>query len=186
MTLFKSKRERRLWYLTLAVLVAIYSTLGLGSILAGSLRERGLLSDSIWLGIFLVAATIVAHGLKLRPGKIELVIWLGIAAAYLFILIRMTIPEERSHLIEYSILAVFIHEALKERKSKGGKVSMPPLIAILATAFFGVIDESIQAVLPNRVFDPIDMAFNAFAGLLAIVSSLLLNWIRSLVKTKSP
>ena len=35
-----SKRERRLWLWTLAVLVAIYATLGLAPILAQVLRER--------------------------------------------------------------------------------------------------------------------------------------------------
>ncbi len=181
MTFFKSARERKLWLCALAVLVAIYSTVALARSLAGVMRERGILSDSIWIGLFLVGATVVANGLKLRPGKIELAAWLGIAAAYIFILIRMTIPEERSHLIEYSVLAVFIHEALRERKNNGGKVPVPYLIAFLATAVFGIIDECIQALIPDRIFDPIDMAFNAFAGFLAIASSLLLNWIRGLV-----
>ena len=181
MAFFKSARERKLWLLALAVLVAIYATVGLGRTLAGVMRDRGILSDSIWIGIFLVTATVVAHGLKLRPARIELAAWLGIAAAYFFILIRMGIPEERSHLIEYSVLAVFIHEALRERKNKGGKVPYPAIIALLATALFGIIDECIQALFPDRVFDLVDMAFNAFAGFLAITSSLILNWIRSLV-----
>lgn len=180
MTFFKSARERKLWFGALAVLVAIYSTVGLARTLAGVMRDRGILSDSIWIGIFLVAATVIAHGLKLRPGKIELAAWLGIAAVYIFILIRMALPEERSHLIEYSVLAVFIHEALRERKNNGGNVPVPSLIAFLATAIFGIIDECIQALIPARVFDPIDMAFNAFAGFLAIASSLLLNWIRGI------
>jgi len=180
MALFKSARERRLWYGTLAVLIAIYSTLGLARTLAGTLRDRGVLSDGIWLGIFLVAATVVAHGLKLRPSKIEIAVWLGIAAAYLFILLRMALPEERSHLIEYSVLAVFIHEALRERNNNGGNIRYPSLIAVVGTALFGVIDECIQVLLPSRVFDLVDMAFNAFAGLLAIVSSRLLSWIRNL------
>ena len=180
MTIFKSSRERRLWYLALAVLVAIYSTLGLASTLAGTLRSKGILSDSIWLGIALVSATVFAHGLRLRPRKAEIAAWLGIAAVYLFILIRMALPEERSHLIEYSVLAVFIHEALRERKKSGGKVPFPYLIAILTTTLFGAIDEGIQVLLPSRVFDLYDIAFNALAGLLAIVSSLLLTWIRRL------
>lgn len=180
MTCFKSARERRLWYFTLAVLVAIYSTLGLATTLAGTLRARGILSDSIWLGIFLVGATVMVHGLKLRPHKFEIAAWLGIAAAYLFILVRMALPEERSHLIEYSVLAVFIHEALRERNNNGGNVPYPSLIAILVNAVFGIIDESIQALLPSRVFDLFDMAFNALAGLMAVVSSLILTWIRGL------
>ena len=41
MSLFTSDRERRLWLWTLAVVVAIYSTLGLAGTLAGALREQG-------------------------------------------------------------------------------------------------------------------------------------------------
>ena len=41
MPLFISDRERRLWFLTLAVVAAIFSTLGLATRLAGALRERG-------------------------------------------------------------------------------------------------------------------------------------------------
>jgi hypothetical protein len=146
------------------------------------LRERGLLSDTIWLGIFLVGATVVAHGLKMRPRKIELAVWLGITAVYLFVLLRMALPEERSHVIEYGVLAVFIHEALRERKSHGGRVPYPALLAILATAVFGVIDECIQIFLPTRVFDPVDMLFNAFAGFLAIGSSSILTWVRKQIR----
>ena len=176
---FTSSRERRFWGYSFAVLVAIYSTLGLASTLAGMLRDRGLLSDSIWLGIFLVGATIVANGLRMRPRKIEIAIWLGIIAAYLFILIRMALPEERSHLIEYGVLAIFIYEALKERKKNGGKIRFPPLVAIILASVCGLIDEGIQAVLPLRVFDPIDIAFNTLAATMAVVSSFVLSWIRT-------
>ena len=41
MRLFASGRERRMWLWTLAVVVAIYSTLGLTGTLAEWLREHG-------------------------------------------------------------------------------------------------------------------------------------------------
>jgi hypothetical protein len=53
MSLFTSDRERRLWLLALTVGVAIYSTLGLASTLAGALRDRGLIEAAFWLGLFL-------------------------------------------------------------------------------------------------------------------------------------
>ncbi len=46
MALFSSDRERRLWLWTLAVVMAIYSTLGLARTLAEALREHGLLGAS--------------------------------------------------------------------------------------------------------------------------------------------
>ena len=179
-SLFTSDRERRLWLWALAVLVAIYSTLGLARRLAGALGDRGLLDAAFLLGMLLVVATIVTLGLKTRPGGAEIGIALGVAAAYLLVFLRMGIPEERSHLIEYGVVAVFIHEALTERASQGRRVPFPALLAILVTALLGVLDECIQAFLPSRVFDLRDAGFNALAGLMAIAASLALAWARRL------
>ena len=54
LSLFTSDRERRLWLWTLAVVVAIYSTLGLAGMLAGALRDRGLLAPAVLVSMLLV------------------------------------------------------------------------------------------------------------------------------------
>ena len=46
------------------------------------------------------------------------------------------------------------------------------------TALLGWIDEGIQFLLPNRVYDIIDVGFNALAGLMAVVAMLVLGWAR--------
>ena len=109
MSLFSSAKERRLWAWTLAVVVAIYSTLGLARTLAGVLRDRDLIAASFALGMLLVAATIVALALKTRPGGVEIGVALGVACSYFMVLFRMAVPEERSHLIEYSVVTA--HDA---------------------------------------------------------------------------
>ncbi|MDE0219041.1 MAG: VanZ family protein [Spirochaetaceae bacterium] len=164
MALFSSDRERRLWLWTLAVVVAIYSTLGLAQTLTRALLDSGLLGASFPLvsflvAMFLVGATVVTHGLNARPGGVEIAVALGVTAAYALVFLRMVGPEERSHLIEYGVVAVFIHEALAERASQGRRVPALPLLAVLATAALGVVDECIQIFVPNRVFDPMDMVF---------------------------
>ena len=179
MAFFSSRRERRLWLWTLAVVAAIYSTLGLANTLAWALRERGLLDvASFWLGMLLVGATIVAFGLKARPGGLEIAVMLGVTAAYVLLLLRMVIPEERSHLIEYGVVGVFIYAALAERASQGRRVPLPPLLAVVATAALGVLDECIQFFLPSRVFDPIDILFNLLAGAMSVGTSVALAWAR--------
>ncbi len=175
---FSSRRERRLWGWTLAVVAAIYSTLGLAATLAGFLRNRGLLDDLFVLGLILIGAAILAQGLTWRPRGIEIVVALGIVATYLLVFARMAIPEERTHLIEYGVVAVFVNEALTERASQGRQVPVPTLLAVLVTAMVGLLDECIQAFLPNRVFDYRDILFNGLAAVMAVAASVALAWAR--------
>ena len=175
---FASRRERRLWGWTLAVVAAVYSTLGLAATLAEFLRNRGLFDDLFVLGLILIGAAILTQALKVRPHGAEIGVALGIVAVYLLVFARMAIPEERSHLIEYGVVAVFVKEALTERARQGRRVPVPALLAVLATALVGLLDECIQAFLPNRVFDYRDILFNGLAAVMAVAASVALAWAR--------
>jgi hypothetical protein len=178
-SLFTSARERRLWLWTIAIVIAIYESLGLGGMLADALRDRGLLNVSFALGVFLLLLIIVTHGLKRRPGGVEMVIALGVAVVYFMVFVRMGIPgEERTHLVEYGLVAVLVYEALMERVGHGGRIPAPALLALAVTALLGWLDEGIQAITPGRVYDMRDVGFNALAGLMAIVVVLALAWVR--------
>ena len=177
-SLFSSTRERRLWLWTAVVVAAIYSTLGLARTLVDYLGNDFV---SVWLflaGCFLVLLTVVTQGLKVRPGGAEIAVALGVAAAYLLIVVRMSVPTERSHLVEYGVVAVFIHEALTERASRGRRVPVPALLAIVAASVVGAVDEGIQRLIPSRVFDPVDILFNVLAAAMAVTSSVALRWAR--------
>lgn len=176
MITFTSKREKRLWVAVTVVVIGIYSLIFIGRPLSGYLRERELLTNGFWLAIALVLATIIWHGLKQRTRPMEIGIWLGIITIYLLVLLRMAVPEERSHLIEYSVLAVFIHEALKERHRNGKPINKRGLVAIGLTIIVGLLDECIQLFVPARIFDPIDIAFNSGAAVFAIAASSFLKW----------
>ena len=185
MFLFSSQRERRLWIWTALVVAAIYSTLGLARTLTDRLGNDFF---SVWLfllGCLLILLTVITQGLKVRPGGAEIAVALGVAAAYLLILVRMSAPTERSHLVEYGVVAVFIHEALTERAARGRRVPLPALLAIAAASLVGVIDELIQRVIPGRVFDPVDILFNVLAAVMAVGASVALRrarrWGSSLV-----
>lgn len=168
---FSSKRERRLWAWTAVVVAAIYSTLGLGSALVEQLGSDVL---SVWLfllGCVLVLAAVVTHGLKVRPGGAEVAVALGVAAAYLLVLVRMAVPTERSHLVEYGVVAVLVCEALTERARQGRRVPVPALCAIVIASLIGAIDEGVQLLIPSRVFDPVDIFFNVLAAAMAVTAS---------------
>ncbi|MEM7017821.1 MAG: VanZ family protein [Pseudomonadota bacterium] len=180
MSYFSSERERRLWLWTLVVVVAIYASLGFARTLAEVLHDRGLVDSIFVTGFFLALVAIFLHGLRMRFGRVEIIVWLGVIAAYLMVAARVGIPEERTHLFEYTVVALFIYEALMERVNQGRAVLSPPLLAILLTSVIGTLDECIQLFLPGRVFDPIDILFNLLAATMAVSASVALAWARRL------
>ncbi len=178
MPLFTSKREKRLWIWTMVIIVAIYASLGIARPISNILIDNGLLTPFFIAGMLLVCVTILTHGFKRRPGKIDIILVPGVIAVYLMVFVRIEIPQERTHLIEYGVLAIFILETFKERAKNIDYLLSPALLAILSTGIFGIIDELIQAFIPNRIFDIRDILFNTFAGILAVGISSILVWIR--------
>lgn len=180
---FTSKREQQLWCYAALIISTIYATLGLAQMLAKVLRNRGLFDGVFAVGMLLIILAIVAQAFKIKRSGIEIVVFLGIIGVYLIVLARMAIPEERSHLIEYSVLALFILEALQERAKQGRSMPMSGLSTIVITSILGIVDEYIQALLPHRVFDYRDILFNCLAACMAVGGSLMLTWVHHKVRS---
>ena len=178
MKLFTSAKERSYWLWACITLLTIYGTAVIAQPISGFLRRNGLLDGFFILAFILVIVAILTQQVRLRPDWKEVGLWVGIIAVYLFVFVRIEIPEERSHLFEYSVLAVFVYRALAERKFK--TLLIPAVITVIVVAFLGFLDEGIQYFLPNRVFDFEDVAFNALVGLLTVLASLALSWVRTL------
>ena len=184
LSLFTSSRERKLWYWAGVAWAVIFASIWLAGTIAEFLRDRGLISNAIWLVLFLVALAVLINGIRSRTSGFEFIIWIGLFAVYLMVMLRMTLPEERSHLIEYSVLALFIFEALRERAANKPGLKYPALWAIGITTALGILDECIQLFVPIRIFDPIDIFFNFLAAILAIGGSVVLQWVRGLAAKK--
>ncbi len=165
---FSSAHERNWWLAVGAVLLAIFTSIGWAPLAASWLRNSGLLVPAFVLGVLLVAVAILAAGLRARMRGIELAVLAGLLAAWLLALVRIELVEERSHLVEYGLLALFTYEALAERARQTGHPLGAWLIAILIAGAAGAIDELVQAVVPGRVFDWRDIAFNLGAACLAV------------------
>ena len=179
--LFSSRRERRLWLWALAVVVAIYATADLARTLVDALRESGLLELTPTLfggGMLLIGVMILVQGLRERSRGVEVGFALGVAAIAVLGFARGIAAAERSHLIEYAVLALIIHEALVERKGHGWRVPVPAVLAIAVTTAVGVVDECIQFFLPSRTFDWFDIGFDLLASVLAVGSSVSIRWVR--------
>ena len=158
-------------------MIAIFTTLGVTQPLLASLRENGLLEPLFVLGMALIGAAIVVQGFRLRPNGVEIAVALGVVAVYLLLFTRMAIPEERTHLIEYGVVALLIYEALQERASQCRPVPFPAMLTVFLTALLGWLDEGLQAMVPNRFYDLRDVGFNALAGLMAVTATVL--WTRA-------
>ena len=175
---FTSARERRLWFWTLAVIGAIYATLGPAGAVVLALRERNLLRLSFVVVALLVVLAFLWQWRSKRPGWSEIGVALGVALAYAWTFLRIGNPAERMHLIEYGIVAALMHQALLERSRGGRRVPKPAALTVAATALLGLLDEGMQAVVPSRVFDWNDVFFNALAGFMVIVARLALAPVR--------
>ena len=182
MALFTSKLEKKLWFATLVVMLAIYSTIGLAREIATTLIEREKLDEFYILCFLIIVFIIFLNGIK--GSALWKIIWIGfgVVAVYAMIFVRMGIgAAERTHLFEYGLVGILIYHALTERKSNGKPVFSPPLLAFLLTVLLGVIDELIQAFLPSRVFDARDILFNTVAPFVAITISVIVHWIQQYV-----
>ena len=183
MSFFTSSRERNRWIRALLVCIVIYATLFLGEPLTRLLENQDLRAVLFLSGMLLSAGTVFFHALKKPLLNIELSLFFGMLAVYLMLFLRLGMAE-RTHLIEYSVLTIFILQAYVER-SKLAKPRKYLMLYTFFTAFLiGFIDEWIQRILPNRVFDPEDILFNSMAIALTLVATGLLQWIRKKIATK--
>lgn len=173
-----SERERRLWRWTAVTLLAIYSTLGPAQVLAAALRERNLLRFFVAVVVLTTCIAITRIWIRRRPGRREVGAAAGVAAVYLMAWIRIHSLEERTHLFEYGLVATLIYQALVERNRHGNGLPLPALQAVALTGLLGWVDEGIQAVLPNRVYDLRDVGFNLLAAIIAASGNAVLAWAR--------
>ncbi|GAB3656327.1 hypothetical protein GCM10028791_28090 [Echinicola sediminis] len=178
---FTSTREKRLWLWALLVFAAIYATLFMGQPLARQLRDQNVQAVFFVLGMLLVGAAIIFHGIRTKAKKLEWVLLIGITALVVMFTFRLGAPE-RSHVMEYSILTIFIHKALLERARLRKPLLAPSLLAFMISFLVGLLDEVLQKLLPNRVFDPQDILFNGSAALMVVGIRVLLNKIRLLLR----
>ena len=180
MTLFSSNRERRLWFALAIVLAGIYATLGQAPAIVVALGESIVASAGTNLFFALLALLVVIpiFFINKRLGSSEIAVGVGILAVYLMAWLRVGSWAERTHLFEYALVAALVHEALLERKDNGRRVPAPALLALIISLLLGCLDEGIQSILPNRVFDPVDIAFNSLASTVIILSRCVFRWVR--------
>lgn len=184
MSIFSSARERRLWLALFIVLLGIYATLGQAPAIVALLGERIVESagTNLFFAILVLLIVVPIFFVDKRLGRVELAIGIGILAVYLLAWLRIGSWEERTHLFEYALVSALVHEALLERRDNGRRVPAPALVALVISLLLGLLDEGIQLLLPDRVFDPIDVAFNSLAATMIIGARCVVRWAQAWVE----
>ncbi len=179
MPFFSSKRERRLWFALAIVLLGIYATLGQAPAIVAALGERIVASagTSLFFVILALLVVIPIFFIDKRLARSESAIGIGILTVYLLAWLRIGSWAERTHLFEYALVAALVHEALLERKDNGRRVPATAILALILSVLLGCLDVGIQFLLPNRVFDPVDIAFNSLAAIVIIGARFVLRWV---------
>ena len=185
-SLFSSKRERRLWLALVIVLIAIYATLGQAPAIVAALGASILNSvgANLVFAIIVLLVVIPVFFIDKRLGHAEIAVGAGILTVYLLAWLRLGSWEERTHLFEYALVAALVHEALLERRDNGRRVPAPALLALIISISLGWLDEGIQSLLPNRVFDLIDVAFNSIAATMIIGARCVVRWVQRWVERR--
>ena len=179
MFIFKSNKERYFWTLVAMTQIAIWASLGFAGKLVQKFEGTHILTVAFVVG-FLVMITVIVSGVFSRkPTGKEIWVLTGITTVYAMIVVRMGVPMlERTHLFEYGLVAVLVFHAFLERYSNKPNMIKVALFSIILTGLLGWIDEEIQKILPNRVYDIRDILFNILAGVMTVTACSLLTWKR--------
>ncbi len=155
--------------ITLAVyLVAIYATLGVVRTITNVLRDRGILRVSVVIAFAIAAALIlwlIFRDAQRRSWRMLLALG-AVTCVYAAVIYPMQSPEEKIHFIEYGGVALLAYASTSSHWTRARRF----VACALFVAAAGWIDEGIQALLPSRVYDLRDVAFNAAAGLMALAA----------------
>ncbi|MBZ0253877.1 MAG: VanZ family protein, partial [Candidatus Methylomirabilis sp.] len=79
------------------------------------------------------------------------------------------IVVEQVHILLYGFMGVLVYQALDKRRAQREVFAR----AVAIVLGLGAVDELIQGVLPNRVFDVRDIVSNGVSGLVAQLAILL-------------
>ena len=159
------------------VILTIAVSLFISRELISFLKDQNIQAVIFVLGMIMIGAALIINAFKTKAAASEIAIWIGLAAVYVMLFLRLGLAE-RSHLMEYSILAMLVHRALIERRNNGFKVPSPGWLAFGITFAIGLLDECVQLFIPHRVFDWYDIVFNGIVILAAILSLVALSWLK--------
>lgn len=149
-SLFRSRRERFHWTVATVLVVVTWATLYWARPLAEWFRDRGWITELMYLIFAASALAVLAAVLRLRPGWKEMAV-LGVFGLIYFFQIRRVMgqPEEALHFVQYGAVGGFFYAALSERARHTGKWgAFRPALYALWGAFRPTLHASRDAFRP--------------------------------------
>ena len=173
----KRPNRRRAWIYVALMMICILLTLPTAPFLwkmALKVFGKGFNDIGYLLFLFIFAGIGFFAGKRFTGTSARPLSLLFVFALVYFYLLKYVchFPAERLHLVEYGALAYLLYRALRL------DFSLPKayIFGFLIAAAFGIIDELIQGVLDNRVYETRDVAINVIsAGLGLLVVRTVIN-----------
>jgi hypothetical protein len=135
--------------------------------------------------VLLVAAGFALHHIRRgtrRPSVAAVTCLLAVAAGYLWWTSRLwQRPEEAVHLLEYGVLGILLHRALRVRVTDATVF----VSAAILGALVGTVDEIIQWITPDRYWDFRDILINGGSCALSLVAMSLFQPPSGPIRTRS-
>ncbi len=160
----------RAWVSVGIMMFVIIISLPLAPVLwKAGLKTFGPIFNSIGYGIFGgILVGLALHMVRDRSGfgALRPLSLFGLAIVYLFLLRYLCrYPADRIHFVEYGLLAYLAYRPFRIDFSN----TKAYIFGFLVATGFGVLDEGIQYLLPNRVFEMRDVVTNAAACVLGLL-----------------
>lgn len=159
------KNATTAWLWVGAWILFIYTSIPLARSVQTTIRDLGAQAIFLWitylafgLATILVIRAVRRKHISLSPWQVLILLVILGTFSWLTWTLRAH-PEEALHFVQYGVLSLLIFRALLHHISDW---SIYLLAAMLGTVF-GILDEMIQWVVPNRVFDFRDIGINIFA-----------------------
>ncbi len=163
-------RPALLWY------GLILLTVPIGRPIVDALRPHGWLTPTLMTATALVLAGAWWGLLRLRRrgalGTRQAVVAAACAAVIVGLTLLVPQLEERWHIIQYAVLGALLSTGLRLRGWRA------VVVALLAVAVAGWLDEVVQWLTPRRYYDNRDVILNAGAGALGVLSAALTRRLR--------
>ena len=155
------------WFVVIVYALFIFATLGVMPEVWGSLIKstRGRIDYGGSIVVLIAGVVVLRMMIRRGAGLTGYAVLIPLSTVYTYLLLELnTSPAERFHLAEYGLLSLFAYRALRLDLGLAASCLVGCGIATVA----GIIDETIQWSLPNRVFEWKDMGLNALSSALAM------------------